>query len=80
MANTFHDVTIINPRHASIDCHGTLEVDCHWYDCNLSAGTQYMADEGRAPCAITFGNPTFLAGPMRCGFHGGSVTGFKSDE
>ena len=79
-ANTFHDVTIVNPRHASIDCHGTVEVDCHWYDCNLMAGTQYISDEGKAPAAITFGNPTFLAGPFGCSFQGGRVVGFKSDE
>ena len=77
--HAFHDVAVLNPRHSPVDCHGTLEIDCHWHDCTLTAGTQYQANEGRAPMAIAFGNPSFLAGPVRCGFHGGSITGFKSD-
>jgi hypothetical protein len=77
--NNFHEVTMTNPRHTPVDAHGTYEVDCHWYDCTLVAGTQYEQNEGRAPIAIAFGNTTFLAGSHRCGFHGGSVVGFKSD-
>ena len=77
--HAFHDVSIVNPRHAPVDCHGTMEIDCHWHDCTLSAGTQYQASEGRSPIAITFGNPSFLAGPWAVVFTGGSITGFKND-
>lgn len=77
--HSFHDVTIINPRHAPIDCHGTNERDCNWYDCTVIGGTRYEVGEGRSPPVITFGNTTFLAGAHRCGFHGGSISGFNTD-
>jgi hypothetical protein len=74
----FEHITIQNPRHCPLDCHGANEQGIRFVNITASAATDYEADPGNAPAAITFGNSTLLAGAHRCGVEGGRFVGFKA--
>lgn len=76
----FQDVIVQNPRHTPLDCHGGHEVGIRFLNITASAATDYEADPGNAPAAITFGNSTHQAGAHRCGIEGGRFVGFKAAD
>jgi hypothetical protein len=76
----FQDVIVQNPRHCPLDCHGGHEVGVRFVNITASAATDYEADPGNAPAAITFGNSTHQAGAHRCGVEGGRFVGFKAAD